>query len=271
MDPKSATGSLHVTHDEVLSFAEATGDASPLHVDASYARCTPFGEPVAHGLLCLLKVLAEAPPLTGRTLAALRARFVGPVLPGQSYVWEVETAAPEGEDGAIGLSIRVVDGRRTLIEGEADFVRGELRAAPPKAARPKAATESAVTPFEELAVGAVHGGAYRPDWQALRSLGAELCLPDHGVGVEHLAVLGWSSHLAGMEAPGRAAMISGYEMTCDDAAGRKGFTGRAEITDVDERFRTVRLAGEVLVGRLEAHVRLRTVVRREAVPRPPAN
>ncbi|MET9974377.1 SDR family NAD(P)-dependent oxidoreductase [Streptomyces microflavus] len=266
MDPKSATGSLHVTHDEVLTFAKATGDASPLHVDVSYARCTPFGEPVAHGLLCLLKVLAEAPPLTGRTLAALQARFVGPVLPGQSYVWEVETAAPEGEDGAVSLSIRLVDGRRTLIEGEADFVRGELRAAPSKAARPKAATESAVTKFEELAVGAVHGGAYRPDWQALRSLGAELRLPDRGVGVEHLAVLGWSSHLAGMEAPGRAAMISGYEMTCGDSGGRKGFTGRAEITDIDERFRTVRLAGEVLVGRLEAHVRLRTVARREAVP-----
>ncbi|GGZ21330.1 SDR family NAD(P)-dependent oxidoreductase [Streptomyces poonensis] len=264
MDPKSATGSLHVTPDEVLTFARVTGDASPLHVDASYARRTPFGEPVAHGLLCLLKVIAGVPPLAGRKLAALRSRFSGPVLLGQDYAWTAEETAVEGEEGFVRLILRVLDGRRTLIEAEADFVVGELRTAPAKAARPKAAAAAAVTPLEDLSVGQVIGTAYRPDWEALAAFLTELSLSEHGVGAEHVAVLGWASHLAGMEAPGRAAMISGFEMECGETAGRRGFTAKAEIAAVDERFRTVRLAGEAVAGRLEARVTLRVVARREA-------
>jgi acyl dehydratase len=42
-----------VTETDVVNFAGLTGDYNPLHVDHEFARSTPFGKPIAHGLLGL--------------------------------------------------------------------------------------------------------------------------------------------------------------------------------------------------------------------------
>lgn len=42
-----------ITTDDVLDFANLTGDRDPLHVDPVYAANTPFRQPIAHGLLGL--------------------------------------------------------------------------------------------------------------------------------------------------------------------------------------------------------------------------
>lgn len=40
-----------VTETDVVNFACLTGDFDPLHVDHQHAQQTPFGKPIAHGLL----------------------------------------------------------------------------------------------------------------------------------------------------------------------------------------------------------------------------
>ena len=40
-----------VTESDVASFASLTGDYDPLHMDHEFARNTPFGQPIVHGLL----------------------------------------------------------------------------------------------------------------------------------------------------------------------------------------------------------------------------
>ncbi|MBI1885912.1 MAG: MaoC family dehydratase [Chloroflexi bacterium] len=40
-----------VTRDDIVRFAEVTGDANPLHLDEAYAGRTRFGRNVAHGIL----------------------------------------------------------------------------------------------------------------------------------------------------------------------------------------------------------------------------
>lgn len=40
-----------VTEGDVVTFAGVSGDYNPLHTDAEFARATPFGERVAHGML----------------------------------------------------------------------------------------------------------------------------------------------------------------------------------------------------------------------------
>jgi acyl dehydratase len=40
-----------ITEADIVSFAALTGDLDPLHVDAEFAKRTPFGERIAHGML----------------------------------------------------------------------------------------------------------------------------------------------------------------------------------------------------------------------------
>ena len=47
------TGRRTVEGGDVSRFAGLTGDFNPLHTDAVFARQTPFGERVAHGILTL--------------------------------------------------------------------------------------------------------------------------------------------------------------------------------------------------------------------------
>ncbi len=42
-----------VTQEEVMLFADLTGDHDPLHVDAEFAAATPYRQTIAHGLLGL--------------------------------------------------------------------------------------------------------------------------------------------------------------------------------------------------------------------------
>lgn len=40
-----------LTREDIGVFAKLSGDTNPLHSDATYSRETPFGEPIAHGML----------------------------------------------------------------------------------------------------------------------------------------------------------------------------------------------------------------------------
>jgi acyl dehydratase len=45
------SGGRTVTEADVVAFAGLSGDFNPLHVDATFAAKTPFGQRVAHGML----------------------------------------------------------------------------------------------------------------------------------------------------------------------------------------------------------------------------
>src|SRR5438067_1886465 len=47
------TGRRTIDGGDVSRYAGLSGDFNPLHVDAEYAKATPFGERVAHGILTL--------------------------------------------------------------------------------------------------------------------------------------------------------------------------------------------------------------------------
>ena len=49
-----------VTEDDIMTFADFSGDTNPLHVDPEFARTTIFGERIAHGLLGLSVALGLA-------------------------------------------------------------------------------------------------------------------------------------------------------------------------------------------------------------------
>ena len=49
----------HIDQARVLAYADAARDPNPLHTDAEYALTTPFGRPIAHGML-VLSLVSEA-------------------------------------------------------------------------------------------------------------------------------------------------------------------------------------------------------------------
>jgi acyl dehydratase len=77
-----------ITAQDVLAFAELTGDRNPVHLDPEFARTTPFRRCIAHGLFGLALVggmTADAPPR--RTIAFLGLRewhFRAPIYIGDS-------------------------------------------------------------------------------------------------------------------------------------------------------------------------------------------
>ncbi len=79
------TGRRTIDGGDVSLFAGLTGDFNPLHVDAEFARTTPFGERVAHGILTLAVSNGQQNLggwFEGTTLALLgldRLKFTAPV------------------------------------------------------------------------------------------------------------------------------------------------------------------------------------------------
>ncbi|MGA2964125.1 MAG: MaoC/PaaZ C-terminal domain-containing protein [Candidatus Korobacteraceae bacterium] len=67
------TPSFTFTADDIMTYANLTGDFTPVHTDEEYAKTTPFGTRVAHGLLGLsvadgLKTQADLRFLPGMSL-----------------------------------------------------------------------------------------------------------------------------------------------------------------------------------------------------------
>ena len=91
-----------LTESDIVSFAGLSGDYDPLHVDHEYASQTPYGKPIAHGLLglSLMAGLSSTCPRM-RTLALVQVsdwHFLKPMYVGDTVhvVTRVESITPRG-------------------------------------------------------------------------------------------------------------------------------------------------------------------------------
>lgn len=112
-----------VTETDIVNFAGISGDYDPLHVDHEYARQTPFGKPIAHGLLGLSLVagLASRCP-TVRTVAFLKIEgweFHKPIYIGDTVHAETEVIGK----AANGRRTGYVTWRRRLVNQAGDVVQ----------------------------------------------------------------------------------------------------------------------------------------------------
>ncbi len=114
---------LTVTQDMIDRFAELTGDRQWIHIDvARCARESPFGAPVAHGLLVLSLIpglIGDAPAWaecsSGINYGSDKVRFMAPVRAGARIRarQKLQSAAAVGGGGAKLVIAVTVD-----IEGE---------------------------------------------------------------------------------------------------------------------------------------------------------
>ncbi len=125
-----------VTEADIVAFAGLSGDFNPLHVDATFAAKTPFGQRIAHGLLVLSMVTglhSRAGWFDGTTLAFLEIskwQFLKPVFPGDTIhtVTEITELRPtsKADRGVVRYNNQVYNQRGELVQ-EGEFVLLLLR------------------------------------------------------------------------------------------------------------------------------------------------
>ncbi|MBA4066305.1 MAG: dehydratase [Isosphaera sp.] len=76
------SGGRTVTETDIVHFAGFSGDFNPIHIDAEFAKTTPFRRPIAHGfaVFSIGSGLGVSCPLI-RTIAMLRVRYWNFILP----------------------------------------------------------------------------------------------------------------------------------------------------------------------------------------------
>ena len=84
-----------VTEARVMAYADLTGDHTPVHTDEAYARTTPFGTRVAHGLF-------------GLSIAdGLKTRSDMRFVPGMSLGWTWDFLLPIRINDTVHVKFRV--------------------------------------------------------------------------------------------------------------------------------------------------------------------
>jgi len=113
-----------VTQTDVSLFAGLSGDYNPIHVDHVAAEQSPFGRPVAHGLLVFSiasGLMSQAPRVdTLAFLAILEWKFHHPIVFGDTIhgISRVETLEPSGKGrrGIVTWSRRILNQDHRLIQ-----------------------------------------------------------------------------------------------------------------------------------------------------------
>jgi acyl dehydratase len=113
-----------VTEADIVNFAGMTGDYNPLHVDHEFTRNTPFGRPIAHGLLGLSWVagLGSFSPWM-RTAAFIRIvewKFLKPLFVGDTVRVRTEVAERtirgRGRRGLIVWKRQLINQNGTVVQ-----------------------------------------------------------------------------------------------------------------------------------------------------------
>lgn len=112
---KVVSASRTISEADIMAFAGLSGDWNPLHVDAEYAKTSPFGQRVAHGLLGLSIAAGLAMQLgfldrTVEAFSSLDWKFRAPIYIGDTLHIEAEVTQKKAVPGGLGgfVSFNVV-------------------------------------------------------------------------------------------------------------------------------------------------------------------
>jgi acyl dehydratase len=120
-----------ITEADIVNFAALSGDYNPIHTNAEFAKGTPFGRRIAHGMLVLSVAtgLVDQLGLIEGSVIAFRElawKFSKPVFIGDTIHVIVETAKlkplPRLGGGSVILKVRVTNQKEEVV------ARGEWNA-----------------------------------------------------------------------------------------------------------------------------------------------
>jgi 3-hydroxybutyryl-CoA dehydratase len=122
---KATSPARTITETDVVSFAALSGDWNQLHTDAEFAKTTPFGQRIAHGLLILsiasgLMVRLGVIEGTAEAFRELSCKFRAPVFIGdtihlEATVTDTRAVRRQG-NGLVTLEVEVINQRGEIVQ-----------------------------------------------------------------------------------------------------------------------------------------------------------
>jgi acyl dehydratase len=120
--PEVAPVIRRITQAMVDAYADASGDHNPIHIDVEFAKTTPMGSTIAHGMLVLSLISEMMTAAFGNawlTSGTLDVRFRNPARPGDSVTAQAQGAGAAGERLRYAVGCLNQSGE-TLISGTAE-------------------------------------------------------------------------------------------------------------------------------------------------------
>ncbi|MDN5215420.1 MaoC family dehydratase [Fulvivirgaceae bacterium BMA12] len=119
------------TQDEVVAFAEVTGDKNPIHINAGYAENTIYKKPIMHGYLggsVFSKIFGNHFPGEGTVYLNQKLEFRRPMYAGENYqaVLRVLEIHESRHRALIETKIIHVADQKPVITGEANVIHKTL-------------------------------------------------------------------------------------------------------------------------------------------------
>ena len=116
-----------LSQEKIDRYADVSGDHNPIHVDEAFARTTPFGGTIAHGMLVLASIsemMAAAFGEAWLSSGKLKVRLRAPARPGDTITASAKPqAAKDGQTLTYTVECRNQDGE-LLISGTAEAPSG---------------------------------------------------------------------------------------------------------------------------------------------------
>jgi 3-hydroxybutyryl-CoA dehydratase len=107
---------------DIEAFADVSGDTNPVHLDEAYARGTPFGGRIAHGMLSaayISAVLGTQLPGPGAIYLSQSMRFRRPVKIGDAVTARATVKELDDKRGHVTLQTVCEVNGKAVVDGEA--------------------------------------------------------------------------------------------------------------------------------------------------------
>jgi acyl dehydratase len=125
-----------VSEADIMGFAQLTGDRQPIHLDAEYARRTPFQQRIAHGLLGMslgCGLVVDVPPIQTQAFLGLKEwHFRAPIFIGDTIHVQTRLLDKElrgrGRRGVINWAITIFNQHEQIVQEGKSTTLVETRA-----------------------------------------------------------------------------------------------------------------------------------------------
>ncbi len=119
--PRSARLERTMKQADFDQFAQLSGDANPIHIDAEFAASTAFEKPVAHGAyLCAILRGLVADLMPGSRQIWQNVMFPNPAAVGETLVFTASLSGTGEQGQRIALEARRQSDQAVCVSGETE-------------------------------------------------------------------------------------------------------------------------------------------------------